>query len=65
MATVFKAYHPALDRDVAIKVLHATFKNSSGKRGIQVNQSGSRGVQSQRGSHQGQRGSDGCCADAV
>ncbi|MEM7032080.1 MAG: protein kinase [Chloroflexota bacterium] len=29
MATVFKAYHPALDRDVAIKVLHATFKNDN------------------------------------
>lgn len=27
MATVFKAYHPALDRDVAIKVLHPAFKN--------------------------------------
>ena len=27
MATVFKAYHPALDRDVAIKVLHAAFKS--------------------------------------
>lgn len=26
MATVFKAYHPALDRYVAIKVLHAAFK---------------------------------------
>ena len=26
MATVFKAYHPALDREVAIKVLHAAFK---------------------------------------
>ncbi len=25
MATVFKAYHPALDRDVAIKVLHPAF----------------------------------------
>ncbi|MCB9418253.1 MAG: protein kinase [Ardenticatenaceae bacterium] len=27
MATVFKAYHTALDRHVAIKVLHATFKD--------------------------------------
>jgi len=27
MATVFKAYHPSLDRDVAIKVLHPAFKN--------------------------------------
>ena len=27
MATVFKAYHAALDRHVAIKVLHATFKD--------------------------------------
>ena len=26
MATVFKAYHPALDRYVAIKVLHPAFK---------------------------------------
>ena len=26
MATVFKAYHPALDRHVAIKVLHPAFK---------------------------------------
>jgi len=26
MATVFKAYHAALDRYVAIKVLHAAFK---------------------------------------
>ncbi len=25
MATVFKAYHPALDRDIAIKVLHPAF----------------------------------------
>ncbi len=27
MATVYKAYHAALDRHVAIKVLHATFKD--------------------------------------
>lgn len=27
MATVFKAYHPSLDRDVALKVLHPAFKN--------------------------------------
>ena len=27
MATVYKAYHPALDRDVALKVLHPAFKN--------------------------------------
>ncbi|MCP4424340.1 MAG: protein kinase [Chloroflexi bacterium] len=27
MATVYKAYHSALDRHVAIKVLHATFKD--------------------------------------
>ena len=26
MATVFKAYHPGLDRYVAIKVMHAAFK---------------------------------------
>ncbi|MGH7272892.1 MAG: protein kinase domain-containing protein [Nitrospiria bacterium] len=26
MATVFKAYHPSLDRYIAIKVLHAAFK---------------------------------------
>lgn len=26
MATVFKAYHPALDRYVAIKVLHPAFR---------------------------------------
>jgi serine/threonine-protein kinase len=29
MATVFKAYHPALDRYVAIKVLHAAFKEDA------------------------------------
>ncbi|HID65214.1 MAG TPA: hypothetical protein EYP49_21055, partial [Anaerolineae bacterium] len=29
MATVFKAYHPALDRYVAIKVLHPAFKEDS------------------------------------
>lgn len=29
MATVFKAYHPALDRYVAIKVLHSAFKEDS------------------------------------
>ncbi|MEM7347201.1 MAG: tetratricopeptide repeat protein, partial [Chloroflexota bacterium] len=27
MATVFKAYHPSLDRYVAIKILHPAFKN--------------------------------------
>ena len=30
MATVFKAYHPALDRYVAIKVLHPAFMEDSG-----------------------------------
>lgn len=29
MATVFKAYHPALDRYVAIKVLHSAFRDDS------------------------------------
>ena len=29
MATVFKAYHPALDRYVAIKVLHPAFKEDA------------------------------------
>ena len=29
MATVFKAYHPALDRNVAIKVLHPSFKEDT------------------------------------
>jgi len=29
MATVFKAYHPALDRYVALKVLHPAFKEDS------------------------------------
>ena len=30
MATVFKAYHPALDRDVAIKALHPAFMEEGG-----------------------------------
>jgi serine/threonine protein kinase len=30
MATVFKAYHAALDRDVALKVLHPAFKEDPG-----------------------------------
>ena len=29
MATVFKAYHAALDRYVAIKILHPAFKTAS------------------------------------
>jgi serine/threonine-protein kinase len=30
MATVYKAYHPALDRHVAIKVMHEAFKDDEG-----------------------------------